>query len=65
MGSDLTATEVVCRVTGVGMLEADRMLEEVSAQDRSRIVEAFELDDMEMFRSIMDTAAKENEKVED
>ncbi len=39
---ELTASQVLCRVYGLGALEADLALQEISVQDRSRIVEAYE-----------------------
>jgi hypothetical protein len=39
---DLTANEVLCRIIGVGQLEADIILSNVSAQDRAAIVEHYE-----------------------
>jgi hypothetical protein len=39
---ELTANQVICRTIGVGELEAEIMLQEVSAQDRTAIIEHYE-----------------------
>jgi hypothetical protein len=50
---ELTAAEVVARVYGVGMLEADMMLAEVSMQDRDAIVAAFHKRDVSTMQAIL------------
>lgn len=39
---ELTAVQVICRMIGVGELEAEMMLKNVSAQDRAAIIEHYE-----------------------
>lgn len=58
---ELTATEVLSRVCGYGMLEADIALAEVSVQDRSNIVAAYEKGDSIAIHAIL---AKHNDAIE-
>lgn len=58
---DLTASEVLTRVYGFGILDADRALDEVSEQDRSAIIEAYEADDCSRINTILE---KSREKAE-
>jgi hypothetical protein len=50
----LTASDVLSRVYGHGLLHCDKMLEDVSAQDRAKIVEAYDAGDIEAIASILD-----------
>lgn len=50
---ELTANEVLCRIIGVGQLEADIILSNVSAQDRTAIVEHYEADDTDAIHAIL------------
>ena len=38
---ELTASEILCRLLGVGLFEADKMLEDVSQQQRDEIRELY------------------------
>lgn len=42
----LTASEVLSRVYGYGLLHSDTVLADVSVQDRAKIVEAYEVNDV-------------------
>jgi hypothetical protein len=50
---ELTANEVLCRIIGVGELEAEMMLQNVSAQDRTAIIEHYEADDTDGIHAIL------------
>ena len=56
---DLTANQVLCRIIGVGQLEADIMLSNVSAQDRAAIVEHYEADDIDAIHAILNKTTDE------
>jgi hypothetical protein len=56
---ELNANQVLCAVLGIGLLEADVRLQEVSAQSRSDIVEAYEADEVSVIHAILEEAVKE------
>jgi hypothetical protein len=56
---ELTASEVLARVYGFGMLEADIALAEVSVQDRDAIVVAYDKGDAIAIQAILDKPSVE------
>lgn len=58
---ELTATEVLSRVYGYGLVEADMALVEVSAQDRGNIVAAYEKGDSAAIHAIL---SKKSDEIE-
>ncbi len=52
---ELTASQVLCRVLGLGALEADLALQEIDVQDRSRIVDAYNAGRINEIHSIIES----------
>lgn len=59
---ELTASEVLARVYGFGMLAADIALAEVSAQDRDAIVVAYDKGDAVAIQAILDKPSVDTPK---